>query len=796
MKPFIHHNARSIREAVRLLAKYKGKARVNAGGTDLLGVMRDRITVDYPEAVINLKRIEGLDHIKTDSKGIRIGALARLADIARSPDVKGEYRLLAEAAYSVASPHVRNMATLGGNLAQDVRCWYYRYPRRIGGPIICLRKGGKICSALPGDNRYHSVFGAAPLEKYPCSSYCPVETNIPAYLSEVRKGDLAAAARILIEYNPLAAVTGRVCPVFCEPECNRGGFDEPVAIRCIERAVGDYLLQNVAAYFAPPREQTGKKVAIVGSGAAGLAAAYYLRRSGHEVTVYERLPEPGGMLRYSVPPFRLPKEVLKKQIDALKRMGVAFACGVEVGKALAVADLEEHHDAVLLTQGTWKSLKLNVPGEESEGVLYALEYLAKVSRQEKVSLGRNVVVIGGGSVAMDVARTARRLGAAEVRVICLECREPSSKDSMLAQESEIMETEEEGVIIHPSLGVQAILAKNGRAVGIETVTCLSVREPDGSFNPRYDTSCAVLTLDADSVIIAIGQTIDRTAEESLAAASGSLRLFTAGDMVSGPSTVVQAVASARKAVGQIESALREGADAVESLPAGEDETRGRGDETEIYFTDSSFDETGRVKERSRPACERLGGIDIEDAPGLTAEEIEREAHRCFNCGCLAVGPSDVAVALVALNASIVTTKRSITADRFFRASATSSTVLEPDELIREIRIPKAPAGARQGYLKFTLREPIDFAIVSVASMIIMKDGQCDEARIALGAVAPTPVRAFAAEEILKGKPISEAIAAEAAAAAVAGVMPLGMNAYKVEIAKALMKRAILGHPVS
>jgi CO/xanthine dehydrogenase FAD-binding subunit len=177
---------------------------------------------------------------------------------------------------------------------------------------------------------------------------------------------------------------------------------------------------------------------------------------------------------------------------------------------------------------------------------------------------------------------------------------------------------------------------------------------------------------------------------------------------------------------------------------------------------------------------------------LTAEEIEREAHRCFNCGCLAVGPSDVAVALVALNASIVTTKRRITADRFFRASATSSTILEPDELIREIRVPKPPAGARQRYDKFTLRKPIDFALVSVASVLTVKDGVCKDVRIVLGAVGPSPIRAFAAEEMLKGKPISEAVAAEAAAAAVAGVMPLGMNAYKIQIAKALVKRAILG----
>ena len=143
MKPFKHYNARSVKEATKLLAKYEGKARANAGGTDLLGAMRDKCLSEYPEAVINIKTIDGLDYIKQDKKGLKIGALAKLADIAGSSEVKEEYKLLAEAAYSVASPHIRNMATIGGNLAQDVRCWYYRYPTQIGGPITCLRKGGK-----------------------------------------------------------------------------------------------------------------------------------------------------------------------------------------------------------------------------------------------------------------------------------------------------------------------------------------------------------------------------------------------------------------------------------------------------------------------------------------------------------------------------------------------------------------------------------------------------------------------------------------------------------------------------
>ena len=161
MKPFAHYNARSIEEAVGLLTEYKGKAKLNAGGTDLLGLLKDSILPDYPKAIINIKTITGLDYIKEDAAGLKIGALSKLADIVRSPAVKGKYPLLSEAARSVATPLIRNVATIGGNLVQDVRCWYYRYPHQIGGPVICRRKGGKTCNALAGDNRYHSIFGAA-----------------------------------------------------------------------------------------------------------------------------------------------------------------------------------------------------------------------------------------------------------------------------------------------------------------------------------------------------------------------------------------------------------------------------------------------------------------------------------------------------------------------------------------------------------------------------------------------------------------------------------------------------------
>jgi NADPH-dependent glutamate synthase beta subunit-like oxidoreductase len=793
MKPFTHYNARSVKEATGLLAQYEGKAKVNAGGTDLLGTMRGKCMPRYPEAVINIKTINGLDYIKTEKKGLKIGALTLLADIAVSPIVKEDYTLLAEAVHSVATPHIRNMATIGGNLAQDVRCWYYRYPQQIGGPIVCLRKGGKICNALAGDNRYHSLFGAARPAEYPCASHCPARTDIPSYLSKVRKGDLASAARILMEYNPLPAVTGRVCPVFCEPECNRSEFDDAVGIECIERGVGDYVLKNASEFYAPPQEKSGKKIAVVGSGPAGLAAAFYLRKAGHKVTVYEKLPEAGGMLFYSIPPYRLPKDLVRRQVRALKDMGISFEVGVDVGKDVSITDLKKRFDAIFLAGGTWKSLRLGVPGEDAKGVCYALDYLKAINSGEKIPLGKKVIVIGGGSVAIDAARTARRTGAEEVHLICLECRDLTSKDRMLARDNEILEAEEEGIIIHPSLGIKEIVKEDGKAVGLETITCLSVREPEGTFNPQYDATCTALSFRADSIIVAIGQTVDQSffvpgliydrkgtmSVDPSTLETDVLGVFASGDAVSGPSTVIQAVASAREAARLIGASFKGVARPVGAKTAEPD------------FSEPVLSTIPRARVHELLPAQRIKGIEVEDIRGLTMDEIETEAGRCFNCGCLAVGPSDVGIALVCLNAHIVTTTRTIDARTFFAANATSSHVLEADELIKEIRIPRPPSGSRQRYEKFTLRTPIDFAVVSVASVLTVSDGICKEAHITLGGVAPAPIRAEAAERVITGRAIDEKTALKAAEQAVGGAKPLSMNTYKVEITKALVKRALL-----
>ena len=250
-------------------------------------------------------------------------------------------------------------------------------------------------------------------------------------------------------------------------------------------------------------------------------------------------------------------------------------------------------------------------------------------------------------------------------------------------------------------------------------------------------------------------------------------------MASGPSTVIQAVASARDAATAIRAHL------------GSTQTTGGEKRSQTEFIQSYFEEIPRALVPEPQQSERVKGVAREGIPGLTLPEAEREAHRCFNCGCLAVVPSDVGIALVALGGTIVTTKRSVLAQDFFSASATSCTVLDPDELIKEIRIPKPPAGAHQKYEKFTLRKPVDFAIVSVASLVTEEDGVCKDARIVLGAVAPEPVRVKKAEDAIRGRSITETTATEAAEQAVKGAMALSLNDYKIAITKALVKRAIM-----
>jgi NADPH-dependent glutamate synthase beta subunit-like oxidoreductase/CO/xanthine dehydrogenase FAD-binding subunit len=787
MKPFEHIDARTVEEAVELLQE--GHSKLIAGGTDLLSLLKDRVLPTYPKLLINIKSIPGLDSIEPEEGVVKIGALAKLADIAASPLIKEEYPMLAQAAQSVAVPQVRNMATIGGNLAQDTRCWYYRFPHEIGGRILCYLKGGKGCYAITGENRYHSIFGGLREESPPCSSACPGGVDIPSYLSKIREDNLVEAAKILLETNPLPSITGRVCPHFCEQECNRGDFDESLSIRDIERFIGDYILDNADEIITAPEADTSKRVAVVGSGPAGLSAAYYLTMAGHRVTVIDKMEEAGGMLAYVIPAYRLPKDIVRRVVRVIENIGVEFRLEVDVGKDIALDDLKRDFDGVFIASGAWNPVSIGLEGEES--TRFGLEFLTNINIGAREVPGKKVLVVGGGNAAIDVAVSALRLGAEDATMVCLESRE-----EMPALPWEIELALEEGVKLMTCWGPLRVLKSDGKVKGLELVRCTSVFDEEGCFAPTYDSAIRE-TVEADQIMLAVGYATDLghmdpggllKVEEGLIAVDPGTQatsvpgVFAGGSVTDGPATVIEAIACGRRAATAIDVYLKGAAAATEHEAA----------KAATPFVEVNSDclrQTSRAQMPKRPVAER--NIDAEDALGLGLNEVTYEANRCFNCSCVSVNASDIGVALVALDAKVTIASPSGTSTipigEFFGTLGNS---LESDEMVTGIHIPRPQEGARQIFLKHRVREAVDFAIVSVASVIVERDGKCEDARIVLGAVAPVPFRAVEAERAIKGRPIDRSQAEAAAEAAVGGAVPLSQNAYKVAITKSLLTRAL------
>jgi NADPH-dependent glutamate synthase beta subunit-like oxidoreductase/CO/xanthine dehydrogenase FAD-binding subunit len=790
MKPFNHVDAKTVIEAVELLKNKQGSGKLIAGGTDLLSTLKDKILPDYPETVINIKTIPNLDHISEDGGGLKIGALTKLEAIAHSSLVKEKYRLLAEAAESVATPQVRRMGTIGGNLCQDVRCWYYRYPHSVGGRIFCYLKGGKGCYALTRENQYHSIFGGWRDTPTPCTTACPGGIDIPSYVSQIREGDIHQAARTLLRNNPLPSITGRVCPHFCEQECNRGDFDEPVSIRNIERFIGDYILENAGKIIQAPETDSGKKVAIIGSGPAGLSAAYYLRMSGHNVTVFERMKEAGGMLTYVIPPYRLPKDIVRQVVKAIENTGVEFKCNVDAGKDVTLDELKKDFDSVFIANGVWNPLSIGLEGEES--TRFGLEFLTNINLGDRKTPGKKILVIGGGNAAIDVAVSALRLGAEEATMACLE-----SPEEMPALPWEIEQALEQGVKVMNCWGPHRVLKSDGKVEGMELIRCTSVFDKQGCFAPTYDSTVKD-TVEADQIMMAVGYSADLNLIQPgsyLNVEGGLIKtdpetqatnvpgVFAGGAVTHGPATVIEAIAAGRRAATAMDIYLKGGGESDEDRDK-------KTTEPFLKFNSDYLKKTSRVEMPKRPVTER--SIDAEDALGLSSGEIVGEANRCFNCGCVSVHPSDMGVVLVALGAQVKIAKpggtRTIPIENFFDSLRNT---LKEDEMLIEIQVPQPSDGAKQTFLKFRLRESVDFPIVSVASIITIDGGVCRDARIALGAVAPAPIRAAMVEQAIKGKAINAATAESASKAAITGVIPLAMNAYKIEITKTLVKRAIL-----
>ena len=549
MKNFTYINPSSVEDASELL-KQSGTVAMG-GGTDLIGVLKDGLLPEYPEQVVSLKKLPGLSQIEVKEDGLHIGAEATLRQVADSEAVKEHWGALSTAATSVATPNIRNTATVAGNLCQDIRCWYYRYPDILGGKIDCARKSGHLCSAMMGENRYHSIFGAAKVCETPCTGNCPAHTDISAYMEMVRAGRYEDAARVILEVNPMPAITSRVCAHFCMEGCNRNTYDESLNVGGIERYLGDMILEHSEDFMQGPKEENGKKISIVVSGPAGLTAAFYLRQSGFAVTVYEKQKEPGGCLSYAIPAYRLPKDIVRKFVSVLKNMGVTFCCSCNVGTDITLDEIYKISDSVMLDTGTWKRPLIGLAGEEL--TRFGLEFLIDVNNYILDRPGSDVVVVGGGNVAMDVAITAKRLGAHNVTMVCLEQR-----DSMPANEEEVTRALEEGVKIVNGWGPKEVLRTDGKVSGIVFKNCPQVLDETGRFNPVYDEN-NLLTVDADVIMMAIGQKADldflegayevETERGRIKALEGNKTsvegIFAGGDVTTGPATVIKAIAAGK-----------------------------------------------------------------------------------------------------------------------------------------------------------------------------------------------------------------------------------------------------------
>ncbi|HIU25526.1 MAG TPA: FAD-dependent oxidoreductase [Candidatus Copromorpha excrementigallinarum] len=770
----------SVNEAVSEMQS-GSNSRFIAGGTDIVGVINEKIKMTCPDKLVSLKDT-GLDEIIEEGDRIRIGAMAKLSDIEDSKAVKEHFRVLWEAAHQVASPQIRHVATIGGNICQEPRCWYYRYQ---GDKFHCMRKGGSLCNAMMGSNIYHSLFGGAKVCPSPCEEQCPNGTSIPEYFDLIRKGDTDGAARLLWEMNPLAAVVGRVCPHTCQGECNRGQYDKAVSIRNIERTVGDYMLENAERLIEKPQEETGKKISVVGAGPAGLTAAYFLRRQGHQVTVYDANSRAGGMLRYGIPAYRLPRKIIDRIVEIFQGLGIVFVQNFSIGRDASLEELRDKSNAVFLAIGAWQSVPAGCPGDEAAGVEGGIEFLKKASEHIDTGVkGKVVAVIGGGNTAMDCCRTAKRLGAE--RVLNFYRR---TEAEMPAEEDEIREARAEGIEFRYLVAPEEIISRDGRLKAVR-LQKMELGEPDESGRRRPVPLVGEFeTVEADLLLAAIGQRVDpdglrvETTERNWIKVderhkTSMDKVFAAGDSAIGPRTAIEAIADARKT-----------ADSINRFLGGDTVLRKKEFHQELFFDESCINESEPLLLEDIPVEERE--LDREDSSSASMEEIKREANRCYNCGCVAVSPSDTAPALIALGAVIRTSKRVIPAGEFFSAGVDTSTVLERDEIVREIIIEKKEAGEYQKYNKFRTRATIDFPIAGLAANFRVKGGVIEEARLVFSGVAPVPHRFTEVEELLKGKKPSEELAVKAADLSVKGVKILADNGFKVQVIRAYIRRAVM-----
>lgn len=508
---------------------------------------------------------------------------------------------------------------------------------------------------------------------FPCMQACPVHTQAGRYVSLIAQGRYEEAYRYARAPNPFASICGRVCGHPCEPACRRGQFDSPISIRALKRFVterhGPESRNPIDVFGGKPEIVHSEKVAVIGSGPAGMSAAHDLALLGYPVTVFEAATVPGGMMHLGIPEYRLPRDVLQAQIREILDLGPELKLNMRLGRDFTLADLRRQgYKAVLMAFGLHRSRDLNLPGHELDGVVKGIDFLLNVNLGYRFEVGKHVVVIGGGNVAIDVARSAMReqqkldaggnlpneltssemdvamkefmdvsraalrMGAREVQLVCLE-----SRLEMPASEEEIEESVLEGIKLRPSLGPKQFVGEKGKVTGLEVTKCISVFDENKRFNPKFETG-SEFVIPCDTVILAIGQSSDvsflKPEDAVETTRQGTLKInldtlmttapgiFAAGDIAFGPRLIINAVADGKKAAVEIDKFLQG------------PNWKPKEKFVQITVLDhhemaARYDEYSRLTVPALPIERRTGVAEVET--GYTEQQARAEASRCLQC---------------------------------------------------------------------------------------------------------------------------------------------------------------------